>query len=469
MGQPIKTAEDLLRIREARILRLPAFVRIVFSLFGFGTAFSIDMPTAVMWLIFVICGATITANLYFLTLLRDVRNVGLVGYAGVAIDVLNLVVYPLITYQILAQASWPPASISKSFAITVVCITYMAINSLALRPQYPIIIMTGSVFVHLGILMVAFIDPRTVWAKSDAELLTGPAINVTIFINEIIFLVIIGAALILLTQGARKIVLEAVELEAEKFRTHRKQAMLFMEGKIGALGKLVAGVSHEMNTPLAVVKCNAEASSPAVTRIREGLEKAAETGQVDKRVERVLAVFEQNERNTLKATERIESTLETLRGFAHLDEAEFQRTNVQVNLDSTLALIQPQTIGRTRLVKQYGDLPEIECYAGRLNQVFMTLLTNAFEAIEIEGTVTLTTFTDGGKVVVRVSDTGCGIPPAQLEQIFDIGFQAKESRVAAGFGLAASHSIVANHGGEITVESEIGRGTTFTVRLPAGI
>jgi signal transduction histidine kinase len=240
-----------------------------------------------------------------------------------------------------------------------------------------------------------------------------------------------------------------------------------MEGKIGALGKLVAGVSHEMNTPLAVVKCNAEASSPAVSRIREGLAKTAETGRVDSRVERALAVFEQNERNTLKATERIESTLGTLRGFAHLDEAEFQRTNIHINLDSTLALIEPQTIGGARVVKQYGEVPEIECYAGRLNQVFMTLLTNAFEALESEGTVTLTTFTDGGQVVIRVSDTGRGIPPSQLEQIFDIGFQAKTSRVAAGFGLAASHTIVANHGGEITVESEIGRGTAFTIRLPA--
>ena len=114
----------------------------------------------------------------------------------------------------------------------------------------------------------------------------------------------------------------------------------------------------------------------------------------------------------------------------------------------------------------YGDLPEIQCYVGRLNQVFMTLLTNAFEAIENEGTVTIVTWTEEDRAFVRISDTGRGIPADQLDQLFDIGFQAKESRVAAGFGLAASHSIVSRHGGKLIVESEVDRGTTFTVELP---
>jgi signal transduction histidine kinase len=324
----------------------------------------------------------------------------------------------------------------------------------------------GAITVHLGLLVLAFLDPRTVWAFNEADLLTQPATSVALIINQIIFLMIIGATLIMTTRGARKVVLEAVELEEEKFRTHREQAILLMEGKIGALGKLVAGVSHEMNTPLAVVKCNAEASSPAVSRIRDSLAKAAETGRVDDRVGRILNALEENQRNNLSATSRLESTLEKLRSFAHLDEAEFQRTHIHVNLESTLALIPAKTIGGSRVVKQYGDVPEIQCYAGRLNQVFMTLLTNAFEAIENEGAVTIATWAEGERVFVRISDTGRGIPPDQLDQLFDIGFQAKDSRVEAGFGLAASHSIVNQHGGELSVESEIGKGTSLTVMLP---
>jgi signal transduction histidine kinase len=396
-----------------------------------------------------------------------VRKVDLVGYTGVAIDTLNLALYPFILYQIFAQYSLPPASISSTFQIIVVCITFMAINSLALRPVYPIIVMGGAVVVHLALLIFATIDPRTVWATSDADFLTKQAISVGLIINEIIFLVIIGATLVLITRGARKVVLEAVELEEEKLRIHGEQAILLMEGRIGALGKLVAGVSHEMNTPLAVVKCNAEASRPALSRIRESLEKTAETGRVDDGVERVLSALEQNERNNLSATERIESTLGILRGFAHLDEAEYQRTNIHINLDSTLALIPARTIGGAQLVKQYGDVPEMQCYAGRLNQVFMTLLTNAFEAIEGEGSVTIATWKEGEHVFVRITDTGRGIPPQQIDQVFDIDFRAEQSRVTAGFGLAAAHSIVTQHGGKISVESEVGKGTTFTVLLPA--
>jgi signal transduction histidine kinase len=94
------------------------------------------------------------------------------------------------------------------------------------------------------------------------------------------------------------------------------------------------------------------------------------------------------------------------------------------------------------------------------------LLTNAFEAIEDEGSVTIATWKEDGQVFVRITDTGRGLSRNQLDQVFDIDFRAKQSRVTAGFGLAASHSIVTQHGGEISVESEVGKGTTFTVALP---
>ena len=119
--------------------------------------------------------------------------------------------------------------------------------------------------------------------------------------------------------------------------------------------------------------------------VDEGVERAAATGQVDDRIKRVLATLEQNERNTLDATARIGSTLETLRSFSYLDKEEFQRISINQNLDSTLALIPPQTSGRARLEKHYDDVPEIQCYAVRLNQVFMAFLTNAFEAIDVRG------------------------------------------------------------------------------------
>ena len=119
-----------------------------------------------------------------------------------------------------------------------------------------------------------------------------------------------------------------------------------------------------------------------------------------------------------------------------------------------------------QVVRQYGEVPTIQAYAGRLNQVFLTLLTNAFEAIEDEGTVTITTRSEVGEISIRIADTGQGVPSDQLERIFDVNLETGNSRVAAGFGMAACHSIVDQHQGRIQVESSPGSGTSFTIALP---
>jgi len=281
-----------------------------------------------------------------------------------------------------------------------------------------------------------------------------------------VFLLIAGAVLAWLTHGARRTVVQAARLEAERLQIVREQANLLMESRIGALGELVAGISHEMNNPLGAIKANAETWSRAVGRIRDSLRRSAEAGRVDDGAERILGALEQNSRGTREATERMGSTLETLRSFTRLDEAEYKEVNVHEALDSTLALIPPETSANVQVVRQYGEVPTIQAYAGRLNQVFLTLLTNAFEAIEDEGTVTITTRSEVGEISIRIADTGQGVPSDQLERIFDVNLETGNSRVAAGFGMAACHSIVDQHQGRIQVESSPGSGTSFTIALP---
>jgi len=224
--------------------------------------------------------------------------------------------------------------------------------------------------------------------------------------------------------------------------------------------------SHEMNNPLGAVKANAQIWHRAINRIRDSLRKSAEGGRVNDRTERILDTLEQTSRGTLEATERIGATLKTLRSFARLDEAEFKLVDIHEALDSTLALIPPETVGNARVLKQYGDLPGIRAYARRLNQVFMTLLTNAFKAIEGDGTVTITTKSEEKEVTIHINDTGEGISAEEKERIFDIRLEAGESRVEAGFGMAACHSIVKQHRGQILVESSSGKGTTYTIVFP---
>ncbi len=155
-----------------------------------------------------------------------------------------------------------------------------------------------------------------------------------------------------------------------------------------------------------------------------------------------------------------------LKNFARLDEAEFKLVDVHEGLESTLSLIAPQWKDRIRVIKQFGALPKIECYPNELNQVFMTLLLSASEAIEGEGTITVETATHNGEVSVTTADTGKGIPPDELEKIFDIGISQKGPQLRMHAGLANSYAIVERHRGNIKVESELGKGTTFRIRLP---
>ena len=142
------------------------------------------------------------------------------------------------------------------------------------------------------------------------------------------------------------------------------------------------------------------------------------------------------------------------------------RRVAHAGIDSALTLLQNQTGENITVVKNYGDIRPIYCSPGHLNQVFMHLLKNAIEAIKGIGEIRISTFEDDDKVCVRISDTGVGIPPEQLERIFDFDFSATRSRVKMGLGLCTDYRIIQDHKGEIQIESEVGKGTGVTISLP---
>ena len=122
--------------------------------------------------------------------------------------------------------------------------------------------------------------------------------------------------------------------------------------------------------------------------------------------------------------------------------------------------------GRVTVVKNYGDVGPVHCAPGQLNQVFMHLLRNAIKAIKGKGEIRISTFEDDENVCVRISDTGVGIPPEQLERIFDFDFSTTGPRVTMGLGLSTEYRIIQDHKGEIQIESEVGKGTDVTINLP---
>jgi signal transduction histidine kinase len=169
-----------------------------------------------------------------------------------------------------------------------------------------------------------------------------------------------------------------------------------------------------------------------------------------------------------EAVARIDETVESLQSFSRLDEADIQAIDLRAELDNVLKLVRAEARAGATIERNYDEIPDIYGMSRDINQALLTVVTNAFEALDGEGTVTLSTGVDGEVVFARIADTGTGLDAAQREAIFDVSLGARDERVGAGFGLLAAQNIAHRHAGHITVESEPGEGATFTLRFPVG-
>ena len=255
------------------------------------------------------------------------------------------------------------------------------------------------------------------------------------------------------------------ELESALRRLQETQQQLVIQEKMASLRNLVAGVAHEINTPVAALSSSAETSRLSLQKILEHLE-AGGNEDGNKALRRAIDVLRRNQETTWDASQRLATIVRSLRNFARLDEATRQRADMHEGLETTLALLQHELGERIEVVKEYGKLPLVDCYANRMNQVFMNLLLNATRAIEERGTITVATVAEGDKISITITDTGIGIPPEHQQKVFDPGFTTKGVGVGTGLGLATSYRIVKDHGGDIELASAPGRGTTFTIRVP---
>jgi signal transduction histidine kinase len=249
------------------------------------------------------------------------------------------------------------------------------------------------------------------------------------------------------------------------------QSELVQSKKMAALGSLVAGLVHELNTPLGVITSAADVASRATRKIHEIVDEsdfAKEIGD-DPRFRRSTDALEETNRITLTGSERIKRIVDGLKSFARLDEAPFQTVDLREGIETTLALLEHELHGRVEIITALDEIPPIGCYPSELNQVFMNLIANAAEAIEGKGTITIRSFFQDGRVNVRIEDTGVGIPEDQMQGLFDPTFSAKGRRVKAGMGLFTCYNIVRKHHGDINVRSEVGTGSTFTVVLPTDL
>ena len=240
------------------------------------------------------------------------------------------------------------------------------------------------------------------------------------------------------------------ELKSAMKELKETQIQLINSEKMASLGQLVAGVAHEINTPVASIKSNNGIVAKLLGSIEDEdlKEMLTDINEIDK-----------------EAVNRISNIVTSLKKFVRLDEAELQEADINKELDLTLELIRHETKNRIKIVKNYGEIPVIRCFPNMLNQVFTNILVNACQAIEGEGTITITTEFVNKNLVVKIKDTGKGIPQNQLNKIFSAGFTTKGVGVGTGLGLAICSKIIEKHKGKITVNSEVGKGSEFIITI----
>jgi signal transduction histidine kinase len=242
------------------------------------------------------------------------------------------------------------------------------------------------------------------------------------------------------------------------------QLQLIRSEKMASLGNLVAGIAHEMNTPLGSLNSNIDLFMRGFEKIKQALQGSQP--QAHQKAYQTAESLEELAGTGKIACERISHTVKALRKFARLDEEEFKPVDIHEGIDTTLVLLENKYRDRLKIIKEYRELPEVNCQTAQLNQVFMNILTNACEAIEGEGDIHIRTYLENDQIYIKISDNGAGIPPENLEKIYDPGFTTKGVKVGIGLGLSIGYKIMEDHGGSIQVESKVGKGTTVTIRLP---
>lgn len=250
------------------------------------------------------------------------------------------------------------------------------------------------------------------------------------------------------------------QLETTLEDLQKTQSQLVQAEKMSSLGQMVAGIAHEVNTPRATV-------DHYVFILYRKLQDAVQSQNPDDMRAALENIQEEIVPPIELATERIGEIVEGLLNFARADHKDYRMSDVHKLINSALVIAKNQYKGRIEIIKNYGEIPQIECFPGQLNQVFMNTIVNAVQATPGQGTITITTeMADEKNIRVRIKDTGMGMSEEVKKKIFDPFFTTKPVGQGTGLGLALAYEIMGKHNGKIDVDTSPGKGTEFIFTLP---
>jgi two-component system, NtrC family, sensor kinase len=270
------------------------------------------------------------------------------------------------------------------------------------------------------------------------------------------------------------------ELERANVDLKDAQARLVHSSKMVSLGQLVAGVAHELNNPIGFIYSNMthlRDYSNRLLQIIETVEKnptSMPTAKDQNDYEYIVKDLPRLIQSCEDGSRRVRDIVVGLRNFSRLEEAKIKRIDLKDGIEQTLQLLTGELKGRINVHTKFAEMPQVLCYASQLNQVFMNILSNAAQAIDGEGEIWITTKQIApkhgekgkGRAEIKIRDSGKGMPPEIQDKIFDPFFTTKGLGQGTGLGLSISYGIIKKHSGDITVKSEPGKGTEFTIILP---
>jgi len=269
-----------------------------------------------------------------------------------------------------------------------------------------------------------------------------------------------------------------VELKKANNELKNTQSQMLQREKMASIGQLAAGVAHEINNPMGFITSNLGTLQKYVDKFIEYIDiqtevlaslQAEDQVQEAKKKLKLDFIFEDTNdllQESLAGVKRVTEIVQNLKSFSHVDEEKILQTDINECIENTLKILSNELKYKATVHKDYGNIPPTFCNAQGLNQVFMNILVNAGHAIETKGDITIQTSEEDGKIKVVITDTGSGIPEDTLEHIFEPFFTTKEIGKGTGLGLSICYDIVKKHEGMITVDSKVGKGTTFIISMP---